>query len=276
MDNRRGFTLVELLVVIAVIAILMAILMPALNRAREQGKRAVCLNNLRQLTLAWIIYLDENDDCLVNGEAYNGSLHGQAPVPTSGLHAGERWWVGRDWHDDYMTGGQLAENVQLQGIKAGGLFPYCLNPKLYRCPTGERRTWREMRTYAIVDSMNGIPRTGTRDDPGVWVNNIGQITQAQRRAVFVDEGRVTPDSYAVHYVNERWWDPPHVRHGEGTNLSFADGHSEYWKWKGIKSKDTGKQQHPAHQMQPESDEDFQDLHRMQRAVYGRLGYTPSH
>jgi len=50
MTKRGGFTLIELLVVIAVIAILMAILMPALNRAREQGKRAVCLSNLKQLT----------------------------------------------------------------------------------------------------------------------------------------------------------------------------------------------------------------------------------
>ena len=67
MDKRRGFTLVELLVVIAIIAILMAILLPALNRAREQGRRAVCLNNLKQLTLAWIMYADENDDRIVNG-----------------------------------------------------------------------------------------------------------------------------------------------------------------------------------------------------------------
>jgi len=62
-----GFTLVELLVVIAIIAILMAILLPALNRAREQGKRIVCLNNLKQLTLAWILYADDNDGKIVNG-----------------------------------------------------------------------------------------------------------------------------------------------------------------------------------------------------------------
>ena len=49
MKRHKGFTLVELLVVIAIIALLMGILMPALNRAREQGKRGVCLNNLKQL-----------------------------------------------------------------------------------------------------------------------------------------------------------------------------------------------------------------------------------
>jgi len=80
-----GFTLIELLVVIAIIAVLMAILMPALNRAREQGKRAACLSNLKQLTLSWIMYADDNDDRIVNGEAYAGG-DGQAPVPTGGDH----------------------------------------------------------------------------------------------------------------------------------------------------------------------------------------------
>jgi len=80
-----GFTLIELLVVIAIIAVLMAILMPALNRAREQGKRAACLSNLKQMTLSWIMYADDNDDRIVNGEAYAGG-DGQAPVPTGGDH----------------------------------------------------------------------------------------------------------------------------------------------------------------------------------------------
>jgi len=63
-----GFTLIELLVVIAIIAVLMAILMPALNRAREQGKRTACLNNLRQLTLGWILYADDSDDKIVHAD----------------------------------------------------------------------------------------------------------------------------------------------------------------------------------------------------------------
>jgi len=64
-SNGAGFTLIELLVVIAIIALLMAILIPALTRAREQGKRAACIHNLKGLVLAWLMYTDDNDGHLV-------------------------------------------------------------------------------------------------------------------------------------------------------------------------------------------------------------------
>jgi prepilin-type N-terminal cleavage/methylation domain-containing protein len=69
MRRATAFTLIELLVVIAIIAILMAILMLALQRAREQGQRAACMSNVKQLALAWILYADENDDRVVSSEA---------------------------------------------------------------------------------------------------------------------------------------------------------------------------------------------------------------
>jgi len=278
MNKRKAFTLIELLVVIAIIAVLMAILFPALNRAREQGKRASCLNNMKQLALAWILYADENDDRIVNGEAYN-SGDGLAPVPTGGIHAGEQWWTGDDCAPGYMQGEKLAVEVQIRAIRAGALYPYCKNEKLYRCPTGVRG---EMRTYTIGDSMNGLRRDGTYNGnvgrlvgrTMLWVKKRTEIMVPgpSYRIVFLDEGRITPDSYAVHYLNPRWWDPPHVRHGDGTNVSFADGHSDYWKWNDPATIKIGKMANPLHQFQPTTDVGREDLEKMQKAIWGRLGY----
>ena len=288
MKIQKAFTLIELLVVIAIIAILMAILMPALNRVKEQGKRAACLGNMRQLTLTWIMYADDNDDKIVNGEAYGGG-DGLAPTPTSGHHKGEQYWTGDDIADFWM-GTSLPELLQKKAIRAGALFSYCKDENLYRCPTGVRG---EMRTYTITDAMNGLRREGTYDGnvgarngrTVLWVKRRSEITAPGPafRIVFLDEGRITPDSYATHYVNERWWDPPFVRHGDGTNVSYADGHADYWKFKGMKTLEIGKlaavpglNANPLHQMQPESEDDYQDLYKMQKAVWGKLGYSPTH
>lgn len=289
MKMQKAFTLIELLVVIAIIAVLMAILFPALNRAREQGRRAVCLNNLKQLALAWIMYADENDDKIVNGEAA-GSSNGMASTPTSGIHRHEQWWVGGDCASGYMAGDQLAMEVQIRAIQNGALYPYTKKETLYRCPTGVRG---EMRTYSIGDSMNGLRRDGTYSGnvgarvgkTVLWIKNRTELVSPgpAYRLVFLDEGRITPDSYATHYLNQRWWDPPFVRHGDGTNVAFADGHSAYWKYKGKKTLETGKlaavsglNASNLHQMQPESPEDYEDLYQMQKAIWGRLGYTPTY
>jgi prepilin-type N-terminal cleavage/methylation domain-containing protein/prepilin-type processing-associated H-X9-DG protein len=276
--KSRGFTLIELLVVIAIIAILMAILMPSLQRAREQGKRAGCLNNLKQLQLAWILYVDENDDKIINGEAEMGTA-GTTTVPTTGRHAREKWWVGTDCHSGYMTGGKHPENIQLSAIRTGALYPYVPDAKLYQCPTGIRG---EMRTYTIVDSINGLYRDGTHNgDVGVrvgrtvlWVKKRSEISQPgpDARLVFLDEGRVTPDSYACNYNRGAWWDPPHVRHGDGTNVSFVDGHSAYWKWDAAETIRNGKQANPTHGVTPTTDAGREDLQKIQKGIWGRLGY----
>jgi prepilin-type N-terminal cleavage/methylation domain-containing protein/prepilin-type processing-associated H-X9-DG protein len=277
----EAFTLIELLVVIAIIAILMAVLMPAINRAREQGRRAVCLNHLRSLTLCWGMYADENDDRIVNGEAYySPSTAAEAPVPTGGPHAGERYWVGNDCAAGYANGEQRPHDVQVAAIRAGALFPYAKAENVYRCPTGVRG---EMRTYSTAYGMNGC-----FDAAGTFIGNVGvrvgkTVLMIKRRGeitvpapayrlVFVDEGRISPDSYAVHYTRASWWDPPFVRHGDGTNVAFADGHADYWKYMATETINAGKQVNPPYGFTPTTEEGLDDLQKMQTAVWGRVGY----
>jgi prepilin-type processing-associated H-X9-DG protein len=96
--------------------------------------------------------------------------------------------------------------------------------------------------------------------------------------VFLDEGWVTPDSYAVYYNQQKWWDDASVRHGRGTTYSFADGHAERWKWSGDETVKVGTERvlgHPSIKFQPTTPAGRKDLYRQQLTTYGRLGYNPS-
>jgi prepilin-type N-terminal cleavage/methylation domain-containing protein/prepilin-type processing-associated H-X9-DG protein len=232
MRRKKGFTLIELLVVIAIIAVLMAILMPALNRAREQGKRATCLSNLKQLTLAWIMYADDNDDNLMNGDTGEYSIH-QHETP----------WVLADWRSDMTT------EAKKDAIYDGAMWPYVKNLHIYKCPTvgkiirgGEQEDI--FRTYSVSDSMNCKGWTSRGDMPGsVMIKKRIDIPNPAYRIVYLDDGGTITSAlggWTVYVQQETWWDPPPIRHGDGSTFSFADGHSEYHKWKDPRTIEFGK------------------------------------
>ncbi len=263
-EMRKAFTLIELLVVISIIAILMAVLMPALHRAREQGRRAACLSNLKQLNLAWIMYADENDDRLVNGATgYSNSNQ------SWGDHSGERAWID-GYHPEDLEAAKL-------DIRNGALWPYVKSEKVYRCPTGRKG---EAFTYSIMFSMNAVNHPPTQGVRGAHIKRRSEIRNPAPayRLVFIDEGKMTSDAYAVLYDQEQWWDDPPVRHGDGTNVSFADGHSDHWKWRGIDTIKRARLMEDQHvsNWTPETQEGYEDLYKMQKGCWGKLGYTPSH
>jgi prepilin-type N-terminal cleavage/methylation domain-containing protein/prepilin-type processing-associated H-X9-DG protein len=280
--QKRGFTLIELLVVIAIIAVLMAILMPALNRVKEQGKRIVCENNLKSLQLCWIMYCDDNDDKLVNGAGgYDYSSGNLIEIA----------WVGQAWKDDYgnpnavMT---LTDRQLKQEIEGGALWEYVKDYDVYKCPTGRRGEWV---TYAVVDAMNGLYRTGTYEGSNhvtakgarngrtvLWIKRRTEITTPgpAQRMVYIDEGAMTPDSFAVHYAQRGpWWDDPPVRHGDGTTVSWADGHVSHLKWKAaetIQHARDARDYYGGGSWMPTTPEGIEELENFQKAVWGKVGY----
>ena len=281
MSKKRGFTLIELLVVIAIIALLMALLLPALERAREQAKRVICLSNLHQLTLAWIMYADDNEGRIVNGAPLGTTCQAD---PGPGNHPDEVPWIGRAWAGGYQNGVKLPPDCQKEAIKDGALWDYVGMLKNYRCPTGLAG---EYCTYAAMDGVNGLKRTDTVTDTH-YMKNINMIRNPHNRIVFIDEGWVTPDSFAVNFNRALWWDDPPVRHGNGSAQSFADGHSNWKKWKGKWTVEYGLATigiHPQNHYAPgatfggmtfpaATSEDWEDLYWLQKGCWGELGFTP--
>lgn len=257
---KKAFTLVELLVVIAIIALLMAILMPVLAKAREQGKRAVCLTHLKQLGLAWVMYAEDNDGKLVNG--CTATNPGYA-FTTNGKTVYEQCWVS----GVYSVIEGHSEAVCKKAITDGALYPYCKDYKLYACPTAKKG---EFITYSIVDSMNGHPsHSWNKEMPNI--KSLLKIKNTDRRIVFADEGGIDGKvSYSAYYNKERWWDRPSDRHSNGMTFSFADGHSEYWKWQDKRSIELAKDKTYTFDQLGN-----QDMYRVQIGIWGRLGYDPT-
>jgi prepilin-type N-terminal cleavage/methylation domain-containing protein/prepilin-type processing-associated H-X9-DG protein len=195
---RKAFTLIELLVVIAIVLLLAALLMPALKSARASAQRAYCMNNLRQIATAIIIYCDD----------YNGSI-----IAFENCPLGCSIWAER-------------------------LFPANSKSAIYRCPSDEKFQPTDLWMNISYGVCNGLSYGTTANDPfagpyglvtgGAWPR-LEQIPQPASFAMVADSEDNTCDlvfgiirarivnDHGAHFA----W-----RHAEGANLIFWDGHGE--------------------------------------------------
>lgn len=248
-----GFTLIELLVVVGVIGILTALLLPAVSRGRGMADRAVCLNNLKQLQLAWQVYTDDHG--------------GQYPENYSE-------WIGGVWRSSFHSwcGPSSAPfdtdpNVLLLGTF--GRYGYTTALPVYRCPE-DRGTVRppdgkgqgalRARSY----SMNGN-FGGRAQEIQVVLRKDNTTFDAAHTFVFVGEAVDSIDD--GHFLvwpapASGWVNLPAGRHGRLGLLSFADGHTESWKWRSSK-KFSPKQ---SYWKVATNADDLHDLRRLQTAT----------
>ena len=227
--RRSGFTLIELLVVIAIIAILAAMLMPALSKAKCKAQGIACMNNQKQLTLAWIMYADDNQDRLPPNASGSGNFlqHG---------------WV-EGWLD-FNAGNQ--DNTNIQYLVDAKIGPYTKSVGIYKCPADIYQCavrggalMPRVRSVSMNSFVGVLPSEGygARQTPPCYeYHKLSDIRHPSPSGlwVFVDEH---PDSINDGWLTDGWpggggWgDLPASYHCGACGIGFADGHAEVHKWR---------------------------------------------
>jgi prepilin-type N-terminal cleavage/methylation domain-containing protein len=241
-----AFTLIELLICIAIIAILAAILLPVLSQAREKAQRVSCLNNEKQLDLGWQFYADED-----NGILASNNWDFRAPQVAESSPG--CWVLGNASLDTNPT-----------NITDGTIFTYVKSVPSYHCPADRSMvpgtSTLTLRSYSLSCFMGGPPA-----DTDQWsiqpVHRLNQIRSPSMSMTFIEEDISTIDDGHFLYSDtlEAWFNVPAWRHANGDTLGFADGHEEYWKWRSSLPSENYFDNN-----RPETDDDaLQDIQRLQ-------------
>lgn len=225
---RRGFTLVELLVVIALLALLAATLAPALARNRPNSPAIQCLNNLRQLGAAWNMYADDNSGALVFNR--DGGNTGKDSMDAS-------WVAG--WLDFTTSTDNTNVNclVNHAAFPYGAfLGPYVKSPTVFKCPSDKSMTplmQPRVRSVSMNNFVGQNGRSWTTPSRYTLFNRISGIKSPALIFVLLDEHQDSiNDGCFMSDADTRYQfvDFPASYHNGAGSFSFADGHCELHFW----------------------------------------------
>jgi prepilin-type N-terminal cleavage/methylation domain-containing protein/prepilin-type processing-associated H-X9-DG protein len=242
-----GFTLVELLVVIAIIAILAAMLLPALEAAKERAQAATCMSNTKQLDLAWLEYSTDNNDYL--------AINSDQSKPYPNAPGGTPSWVSGvlDWNttpDNTNTAYLVDDHYSLLGNYLGHNF------NVFACPAanfvsaaqGAAGWSRRCRSVAMDGGLGDGHRAASLVDrwPNYWVaKKMTELRKpgpsdtwvfADEHPDFLDDGVFYLDPTAGADGNQWFTEIPGSQHNGACGIAFADGSAAIHKWLDIQTR----------------------------------------